>query len=129
MDFIDEEHVAVFEVGEQRRKIAGLGDDRAGGGPEVDAQFARHDLRQRGLAKARGPCKQHMIQRLRPWPCRLDEHPQILLGFGLADKFIEALRAQMRVDRILGLAFAVNEARVHDSASSFSACRISFSVG
>ena len=29
MDLVDEEHVALFEVGQQRREIAGLGDHRA----------------------------------------------------------------------------------------------------
>jgi hypothetical protein len=29
VDFIDEEHVALFEIGEQRRKVTGLGDHRA----------------------------------------------------------------------------------------------------
>ncbi len=50
VDLVDEQHVARFEVGQQRGEIAGLGDYRPGGGTEVDAQFARHDLRQRGLA-------------------------------------------------------------------------------
>ena len=36
VDLVDEEHVALFEVGELRRKIAGLGDHRAGGGAEID---------------------------------------------------------------------------------------------
>src|SRR5690606_1855031 len=44
VDFVDEEHVALLEVGEQRRQIARLGDYRARGGPEIDAEFARHDL-------------------------------------------------------------------------------------
>ena len=31
VDLIDEQNVALFEIGEQRRKIAGLGDDGTGG--------------------------------------------------------------------------------------------------
>ncbi len=50
VDLVDEQHVARLEIGEQRGEIAGLGDHRTGGGAEIDAQFARHDLRQRGLA-------------------------------------------------------------------------------
>ena len=64
MDLVDEQHVALFEIGEQRREIAGLGDHRAGGGAEVDAELARHDLRQRGLAEARGADEQHVVERL-----------------------------------------------------------------
>ena len=29
MDLVDEQHIALFEIGEERRKIAGLGDHRA----------------------------------------------------------------------------------------------------
>ena len=64
VDLVDEEHVALLEIGEQRREIAGLGDDRPGCGAEVDAEFARHDLRQGGLAEARRADQQHMIERL-----------------------------------------------------------------
>src|SRR5437870_4723327 len=52
VDFIDEQNVALLEIGEQRREITGLGDDRAGGGTKIHTEFARHDLRQRGLAEA-----------------------------------------------------------------------------
>ena len=74
VDLVDEEHVALFEIGEQRREIAGLGDHRTGGGAEVDAEFARHDLRQRGLAEARRADEQHMVERFVARPRRLDEH-------------------------------------------------------
>ena len=53
VDFVDEENVAVLEIGEQRREVAGLGDHRAGGGAEIDAELARHDLGERRLAETR----------------------------------------------------------------------------
>ena len=53
-----------FEIGEQRRKIAGLGDHRAGGGAEVDAELARDDLGERRLAEAGRADEQHVIERL-----------------------------------------------------------------
>jgi glycerol-3-phosphate dehydrogenase len=31
VDLVDEQHVALFQIGEQRREVAGLGDHRAGG--------------------------------------------------------------------------------------------------
>ena len=72
VDLVDEQHVTIFEIGEQRREISGLGDDRAGGGAEIDAELARHDLRERRLAEARRPDEQHMVERLaaRPAPPR-----------------------------------------------------------
>ena len=64
VDFVDEQHVALFEIGEQRGEIAGLGDHRPGGGAEIDAELARHDLRQRRLAQTRRADEQHVIERL-----------------------------------------------------------------
>ena len=55
MDLVDEEHVAVFEIGQQRREIAGLRDDGARGGAEADAELLGHDLSQRRLAETGGP--------------------------------------------------------------------------
>ena len=83
-----------FEIGQQRRQIAGLGDHRAGGGAEIDAQFARHDLRQRRLAEARRSDKQHMVERLLARARCFDEHAQVGARLFLADEFGQALRAQ-----------------------------------
>ena len=63
VDLVDEQHVARFQIGQQRGEVAGLGNHRPGGGAEVDAQFARHDLRQRGLAEARRADEQHVVER------------------------------------------------------------------
>ena len=50
VDLVDEQHIALFQVGQQGRKVAGLGDHRPGGGAEIHAQLTRHDLCQGGLA-------------------------------------------------------------------------------
>ena len=88
----------VFEIGEQRGEIAGLGDHRAGGGAEVDAEFARDDLRQRGLAEAGRPDEQHVVERFLARARRLDEHLEIGARLLLADEVGEPLRAQRGVD-------------------------------
>ena len=102
VDLVDEQHVAVLEIGEQRREIAGLGDDRPRCGAEIDAELARHDLRQRRLAETGRPGEQHMVERFAARLRRLDEHGEVLLGLGLADELAKALRPQMRIERILG---------------------------
>ena len=51
MDLVDEEHVAAFEVGDDRGEIAGALDRGTRGGAEIDAQLARDDMRERGLAE------------------------------------------------------------------------------
>ena len=70
MDLVDEQDVALLEVGEQRGEIAGLGNHRTGGGAKADAQLLGHDLRQRRLAETRRTRKQHMVERIaaRAWP-------------------------------------------------------------
>ena len=102
MDFIDEQHVARFEIGEKRREIARARDHRPGGGAKTDAQFARQNLRERGLAQARRPEQQHVIQRLAAPARSLHKHFEIGLGRGLADEFIEALRPERAIRALPG---------------------------
>ena len=115
MDFVDEQHVALFEIGQQRGEIAGLGDHRAGGGAKTDAELARHDLRQRGLAEAGGADEQHVVQRLVTLARGLDEDREILARLRLADEFGQQLRAQRGVADIIGAALGGDDAggRVH----------------
>ena len=127
MDLVDEQHVAVFEIGEQRGEIAGLGDHRAGGRAEIHAELARHDLRERGLAETGRPCEQHMVERLAPRPRRLDEHFEIGADLGLADELGERLRPE----RGLALVLVAPHRRQHPlahCASSLSPSRISSSA-
>ena len=129
MDLVDEQHVALFEIGQKRGEIAGLGDHRAGGGAKTDAEFARHDLRQRGLAETRGPDEQHVVERLVTFARGLDEDREIGARLRLADEFRQQLRAQRGVADIVGAALGGDDAggRGH-FASSFRPSRISCAV-
>ena len=126
VDLVDEQHVALFQIGEQRREVAGLGDDRPGGGAEIHAELARDDLRQRGLAEAGRADEQHVIERLFARARRLDEHREVGARLRLPDEFGEPLRAQRGV-RVLVAALGGDEAagRGGHLASSFSPSRIS----
>ena len=73
MNLVDEQDVARLEIGELRREIARLGDDRPRGRAEIDAELARDDLRQRRLAEAGRTDEQHMIERLAARLGRFDE--------------------------------------------------------
>ena len=101
VDLVDEQHVALFQIGEQRREVAGLGDHRAGGGAEVHAELARDDLRQRGLAEPRRADEQHVVERLVARARRLDEHRQIGARLLLADELGEPLRPQRGLGGVL----------------------------
>ncbi|MGY4299268.1 hypothetical protein ACVWXN_007363 [Bradyrhizobium sp. i1.4.4] len=93
MDLVDEEHVALFEVGEERGEIAGLGDHRTRGRAKADAELLGDDLRQRGLAEAGRAYEQHVIERLAALACRLDEDREVLARLLLADEIGQRLRA------------------------------------
>ncbi len=117
MNLVDEQHVALFEIGQQRREIAGLGDHRTGGGAEADAKLARHDLRQRGLAEPRGTDEQHVVERLAAFARGVDEHRQIGARLLLADKFRQVLRTQRGIADVVGTALGGDKAgRSHDGA-------------
>ena len=103
VDFVDEQHVARLQIGQQRREVARLGDHRAGGSAEIDTQLARNDLRQRGLAQARRADEQHMVERLVARPRRLDEDLQIGARLLLADELRESLRTQRSIGIVVAL--------------------------
>ena len=73
-----------------------------GGGAKADAEFARHDLRQRGLAEAGGADEQHVVERLVALAGGLDEDREVGARLGLADEFRQQLRAQRGVADIVG---------------------------
>ncbi len=98
MDLVDEQHVAIFQIGEKRRQIARLGDDRTRGGPEADPQLARDDLRQRRLAEPWGPEEQHMVERVPAGLGRRDEDAQIFPCRALADEIVERLGPERGID-------------------------------
>ncbi len=103
MNFVDEEHVALFEIGELGGEIAGLGDDRAGGRAEIDAELAGDDLRQRRLAEAGRPDEQHMVERLAARLGGLDEDFEILSRRLLAGEIAERERTQRDVRIVVAL--------------------------
>ena len=109
VDLIDEQNVAVFEIGQQRGEVAGLGDDRAGGRAKVHSELARNDLRQRGLAKAGRADEQHVVERFLARARRLDEHREVGARLRLADELGEPLRAQRGL-RVVVAALGCDEA-------------------
>ena len=98
VDLVDEQHIARFQIGQDGGQIARPRQHRTRGHAKPHPQFARHDLRQRGLAKARGAMKQDMIHRLAPAARAFDEYAQIGPRFGLTDEIGQRLRTQSAVD-------------------------------
>ena len=109
VDFVDEENIARFEIGQKGRKVSGLGDDRAGGGAETDAHLARENLSERRLAEAGRPGEQNMVQRITAIAGGGNEDLEVGLGCLLAGKVIESGRPQGAVDRLAWLALWVGD--------------------
>ena len=93
MNLVDEKYITILEIGQECREIARLCNDRAGGRTEVDTKFARHDLGERCLAEPRRSDEKHVIERLAPLLCRLDENLQVRPRGSLSDEIVQRLRA------------------------------------
>ena len=104
VNLVDEQHVAGFQIGQDRGQIAGLGQNGAGGHAKTDAKLARHDLREGGLAQTGGAVEQGMVHRLAPHLGAFDEHRQIGAGLGLTGEFRQRLGPQGAVG-VFGQAF------------------------
>ena len=111
MDLINEENIICFQIGQQRGKVAGLGNHRPGGGAKINPQLIGHNLRQRCFAKPGRAVKQDMVKRFFAGLRRLDKDPQIILRQPLANKVIKTFRTQRHIS-VFGLARAVNHAVV-----------------
>ena len=109
VDFVDEQHVAVFERGQLRGEIAAFGDHRAGGRAEIHPQFARDNLRQRRLAEAGRADEQHMVERIAPRLGGLDKDLEIFARHLLAGEIGKRQRPQRGV-MILGGGFGRDQA-------------------
>ena len=101
VDLVDEEDVALLEIGEQRGEVAGPGDHRARGRAEIDAELARDDLRQRRLAEAGRADEEDMVERLLAGAGGLDEHLEVGAGLRLADEIGQHLRPERGVRRVV----------------------------
>ncbi len=101
VDLVDEQDVALFEVGELRGEIPGLGDHRAGGRAEVHPQFAGDDLGERGLAEAGRADEQDVVEGLAGLLRRVDEHLEIGARRLLAGEVGEAERPDRGVGVVL----------------------------
>jgi hypothetical protein len=100
MDFVDEQHVVRFEVGQHRRQVAGALQHRPRGLAQIDAHLVGDDVRQRGLAQARRPEQQHMVHRFGAPLGGLDEDFELAADLLLADVIGQPLGPQRALQRV-----------------------------
>jgi hypothetical protein len=97
VNLVDEQDVAILQVGEKSGKVAGLGDDGTRRCTEADAHFAGEDPGQRGLAQSRRSEKENMVERFAARSSGIDEDAKVFARRLLADEFIKALWTKRRV--------------------------------
>ena len=90
---VDEEHVARFQVGEQRREIARALQHRTRGLAQSRLHLVGHDVGQGGLAQARRAEDEEVVQGLAPPARRLDEDLHLFQHGRLTDEVREPLGA------------------------------------
>ena len=116
MNFIDEEHIVFFEVGQQGRQVFGLFQNRPAGLPQIHTEFMGNDMAQRGFAQARRAEQQHMVQRLTAFLGCANENFELFANLGLTDILVQQLGPQGALNRFfLGRGW---HARYHAARSS-----------
>src|SRR5690242_12101575 len=86
MDLVQKENLPLAQIREDGCEIA-LNLQRGPGRLlKSDVQLVRNDRRERGLAQARRPEQQHVVERFATGLRGLKRNSQLLLRFGLADE-------------------------------------------
>ena len=94
MDFVDEQHVAFVEVGDDGSQVASTLDDRPGGGLELHPHLVGDDVGERGLSEAWRTCEEEVIQRLLSTESGLNEDTEVVEYSLLAHVVVHHLRTQ-----------------------------------
>src|SRR5579883_1349929 len=99
MYLVDEENIALFEIGHDRGQVAGALNRGTGRYANTDAEFPRDDMRKRSLAEPGRSGKEHMIEHLTAFARRLDRHSEDLPRPHLSDELVERARPQGKIKR------------------------------
>ena len=112
VDLVDEQDVALLQVGEDAGHVDLALERRPRRGVDAHLQLGRDDAGQGRLAQAGRPGQQHVVERLAAVARRLHEDLELLLDAGLADEVGELLGAQRLVEvAFLGQLGGVGDAR------------------
>ena len=98
MDLVDEQHVALLQVGEDAGDVDLALEGGARGGVHADLHLGGDDAGEGGLAQAGRAGQQHVVEGLAAVARRLHEDLELLLDARLAHEVGEALGAQRLVE-------------------------------
>ena len=90
MDLVDEQHVAVAELGEDGRQVAGAFERRARGDVHVHAHLDGDDAGQAGLAEAGRPGQQQVVGGLAAHLGCLEHDGEVLFQLALTDELAQS---------------------------------------
>ena len=89
VDLVDEQHVAVVEVGEDGGEVAGALERGTAGDAQADVHLGGDDSRQRGLAQPGRAREQQVVGGLAAAARGAEQDLEVLLEPGLADELVE----------------------------------------
>ena len=102
MDLVDEQDIALLQVGQQRCQVARPDQHRPCGDAEPHAHLGSHDPGQRSLPQPGGTGEQQVIDRLPALAGRLEHDPEVLGELGLPDELVEGPRPEVRLIDLFG---------------------------
>ena len=94
MDFIDEEDVVAFKVGEYSGKVAGTLNGRTGGRLDIDAYLNSNDMGETGLTQAGRSVKKSVVEGLTALAGGDDRNCQVFPDLVLTDKVGQRTRPE-----------------------------------
>jgi hypothetical protein len=107
VDFIDEEDIVLFKVGQDGGQVSGAFDGGAGGGLDINACLGGDDMGQAGLAQAGRPVEQDMVQGFSPSSGSRNGDFQVFLRLVLPDEVGQAAGSETGIERcVLGAGLA-----------------------
>ena len=101
MHLVDEDDVALGEVGEDGDEVALAVEPGPGDGDQPRVHLARDDVRERRLAEPGRPCQQHVVDRLAALLGRRERDRELLAHDLLPDELVELARPQRAVGLVL----------------------------
>lgn len=89
MDLVDEQDIALLQLGQDRGQVTGPFQSRSGGDVESDLHLGGDDPRQGGFAQAGWPGEQEVVGGLTAELGRAQDDRQVFLEFGLSHEIAE----------------------------------------
>ena len=101
MDLVDEQHVAVVEIGQDGGEVTGALERGPARDAKAHSHLRRDDPRQRGLAQPGRAREEEMVNGLAAPARRGEKDLEVLLESRLTDEFVEPARPQRDFLRLL----------------------------